>query len=88
MLTQSGAKLLGLRPGEADSCRLPDGHDRTRLTAAPTISGTVLGTTPYMAPEQIEGRDTDARSDIFAFGIVVHEMLTGRRPFGGDTPAA
>jgi eukaryotic-like serine/threonine-protein kinase len=49
--------------------------------------GQVLGTVPYMAPEQIRGETVDARSDLFAFGIILYELATGRRPFTGDTPA-
>jgi serine/threonine protein kinase/Tol biopolymer transport system component len=56
----------------------------TPLTAA----GTILGTFQYMAPEQIEGRDADARADIFAFGAVLYEMITGRPAFQGSTPAS
>ena len=44
-----------------------------------------MGTLPYMSPEQIEGRDADARSDVFAFGVVLYELLAGRRPFAGET---
>ena len=48
----------------------------------------ILGTVQYMAPEQIEGREADARSDVWALGAVIYEMVTGSRPFTGDTPAS
>jgi eukaryotic-like serine/threonine-protein kinase len=57
-------------------------------TASPnTAKGMILGTVHYMAPEQVEGREADARSDIWALGVVIYEMATGRRPFDGDSPA-
>lgn len=59
------------------------------VTTSPgTAHGTILGTLHYMAPEQVEGRDADARSDIWALGAVLYEMLTGVRPFAGETPAS
>ncbi len=55
--------------------------------AAPlTAEGTIVGTFQYMAPEQLEGREADARSDLWALGCVLYEMATGRRAFEGATP--
>ncbi|MGD8375396.1 MAG: protein kinase [Acidobacteriota bacterium] len=56
-------------------------------TEALTQAGTVLGTVPYMSPEQLQGRPVDHRSDIFSTGIIFHQLLTGKRPFQGDTSA-
>jgi serine/threonine protein kinase/Flp pilus assembly protein TadD len=63
--------------------------DETHLpTEALTQEGLVLGTIPYMAPEQLEGRPVDHRADVFSVGIVLHEMLTGERPFKGKSSAS
>jgi serine/threonine protein kinase len=91
MLTKSGAKLLdfGLAKEEAASAvRDVSGAAMSTMAAPLTAQGTILGTVPYMAPEQIEGRETDGRTDIFAFGVVLYQMLTARRPFEGQSPAS
>src|SRR5207249_265068 len=51
-------------------------------------AGTVIGTVQYMAPEQIQGQEADARSDVFAFGVVLYEMATGKRAFEGKTQSS
>src|SRR5262245_24549943 len=88
MLTKSGTKLLDfglvkLRATENDPMfsQIP--------TAAPdlTAHGTLLGTVQYMAPEQIEGEEADARTDIFAFGALLYEMITGSKAFKGKSQA-
>jgi Tol biopolymer transport system component len=90
MLTKSGSKLLdfGLAKLREDAApatplsQLPTGKDPI------TAQGTILGTLQYMAPEQLEGKEADARTDIFAFGVVVYEMATGRKAFEGKTQAS
>ena len=57
----------------------------TLLHSSPTIAGVILGTAAYMSPEQARGKSVDKRSDVFAFGCLVYEMLTGRQAFEGDT---
>jgi eukaryotic-like serine/threonine-protein kinase len=97
MLTRSGAKLMDfglartLSFGTAaaaanDSLRDPAPTVTVSEAAAPlTGRGTVLGTLNYMSPEQIEGKEADTRSDIFAFGCVLYEMATGKRAFEGKS---
>ena len=89
MLTKSGAKLLdfGLaRPGLTGA--------PADLTQSPTLSrpltaeGAIVGTFQYMAPEQLEGKDADARTDLFAFGAVLYEAISGRRAFEGKSQAS
>jgi len=89
MLTKAGAKLLdfGLakwsRPVRA-TASVPTMHDVSSVTN----EGAIVGTLGYMSPEQLEGRNADARSDLFAFGAVLYEMLTGRQAFGGPNQAS
>jgi eukaryotic-like serine/threonine-protein kinase len=90
MLTKSGAKLLdfGLAKLKApESVGAPVAMSALLTREPATAAGTLLGTVPYMAPEQLEGKEADARSDIFSFGIVLYEMLTGRRAFEGESQA-
>jgi hypothetical protein len=90
MLTRSGAKLLDFGLAKP----FHTAADGTRFTMAPTATspltatGTVIGTFQYMAPEMLEGGEADARSDTFAFGAVLYEMVTGRRAFEGKTQAS
>jgi eukaryotic-like serine/threonine-protein kinase len=85
MLTKQGAKLLdfGLANAVASTV-VVDEHARTPSIEL-TSAGTILGTVQYMSPEQIEGKRADARSDIFAFGGVLYEMVAGHKAFKGDT---
>ena len=90
MLTKAGAKLLDFGLAKA-SAPVVAGLGLTKLATTPptlTVRGTILGTFQYMAPEQLEGLDADARTDIFAFGAVLYEMLTGRKAFDGTTQAS
>jgi len=86
MLSKSGeAKLVDF--GLAKLTEPQSGDDSTPTVSAGlrTEQGTVLGTPSYMSPEQAEGRPVDGRSDVFSFGSVLYEVLTGRRPFQGDS---
>ena len=102
MLTKTGAKLLdfGLAKQSVSASRSSalqeDGMDGGSSSARPissraenlTEEGLILGTLEYMAPEQVEGKEVDARTDIFALGVVMYEMATGRKAFAGDIKAS
>jgi Tol biopolymer transport system component len=83
MITKSGAKLLDFGLAKGGSIEIP-ADDATQQKPL-TQEGTILGTFQYMAPEQLEGMEADARSDIFALGDLLYEMATGRRAFDGKT---
>ena len=89
MLTKAGAKLL-----DFGLAKLKPPDQAGGLSALPTQpadltqQGAILGTFQYMAPEQLEGQEADARTDIFAFGTVVYEMVTGRKAFEGKSQAS
>ncbi|MBZ5699386.1 MAG: serine/threonine-protein kinase [Acidobacteriia bacterium] len=90
MLTKSGTKLLDFGLAKLKQEVAPG----TPLSQLPTMKsaitgeGTILGTLQYMAPEQVEAKEVDARTDIFAFGAVVYEMATGKKAFEGKTSAS
>ena len=95
MLTKSGASRQGspqaklLDFGLAKFHAVPRGAGETvTITQSLSGEGMLVGTVPYMAPEQLEGREADARSDLFAFGAMLYEMLTGRRAFAGESHAS
>jgi eukaryotic-like serine/threonine-protein kinase len=97
MLTAGGAKLMDFGLAKPLGVQAAAGSGSApSFTAAPTMSGptplsplttagSIIGTIQYMSPEQIEGKEADARSDIFAFGAVLYEMVTGKRPFSGKS---
>jgi eukaryotic-like serine/threonine-protein kinase len=89
MLTKTGTKLLDFGLAKLRQEASPT----TSLSGLPTerdaltAQGTIVGTLQYMAPEQVEAKEVDARTDIFAFGALVYEMATGKRAFGGNSQA-
>ncbi|HEV2616602.1 MAG TPA: protein kinase, partial [Candidatus Acidoferrales bacterium] len=95
MLTKSGAKLMdfGLAKAAGDGAApaltsLTQSLNPSGRTTPVTAQGTIVGTFQYMSPEQMEGKEADARSDIFSFGAVLFEMATGKRAFEGKTTAS
>ena len=90
MLVKSGAKLLdfGLAKLKATEATEENLSNLPTEQANLTAEGTILGTLQYMAPEQLEGKDTDSRTDIFAFGAAVYEVATGKKAFEGSSQAS
>jgi Tol biopolymer transport system component len=92
MLTKAGVKLLDFGLAKVMS----PAQKQSDVTSLPTVAGaanlteqgTILGTFQYMAPEQLEGQEADARTDIFAFGCVLYEMATGNKAFSGTSRAS
>src|SRR6266851_6353906 len=91
MLTKTGTKLLDFGLAKLKQEAAPANVQLSELPTASdplTAKGTIVGTLQYMAPEQLEGKEVDARTDIFAFGAVVYEMATGKRAFDGNSQAS
>src|SRR3989442_8988173 len=93
MLTKSGAKLMDFGLGKTTLAAPPaSGLTATLTSPHPSqplaAEGMIVGTFQYMSPEQVEGREADARSDIFAWGAVLYEMATGKRAFSGKSQAS
>ncbi|HEY6051349.1 MAG TPA: protein kinase [Thermoanaerobaculia bacterium] len=90
MLTKFGVKLLDFGLAKAVAAVTPNSSMTALPTVAPNLTqaGTILGTFQYMSPEQLEGKEADARSDIFALGSVLYEMATGRKAFEGKSQAS
>jgi serine/threonine protein kinase len=89
MITPEGVvKVLDFGLAAVAPNSSPDAHagsEAPTLTMSPTSAGMIMGTAPYMSPEQARGQQADRRSDIWSFGVVLYEMLTGQRLFRGDT---
>ena len=94
MLTKTGAKLMDFGLAKASPAGASLASSLTMTISGPsadqplTAQGTIVGTFQYMSPEQTEGKEADARSDIFALGAVLHEMATGKRAFTGKSQAS
>jgi eukaryotic-like serine/threonine-protein kinase len=90
MLTAAGAKLLDFGLAKVHPLEFSAAVETATLPggSATSVEGTIVGTVQYMAPEQLEGKDADARTDVFAFGALVYEMATGRKVFSGESQAS
>jgi Tol biopolymer transport system component/predicted Ser/Thr protein kinase len=82
LVTKNGVKLLDFGLAKAERAKATSASDET-VTQTITQEGVIVGTLQYMAPEQLQGKGSDARSDLFSFGCVLYEMLTGNRAFEG-----
>ena len=87
LVTKAGVKVLDFGLAKFEQTKAAAASDET-VTRALTQEGSIVGTPQYMAPEQLQGKITDARADIFSFGCVLYEMLTGKRAFDGASTAS
>src|SRR5277367_685960 len=88
MLTKSGAKLLDFGLAKGGEILQGDMNSSPTISRNLTTQGTLLGTMQYMSPEQLEGKEADARSDIFSFGAMLYEMATGKKAFEAKSQAS
>ncbi len=90
MVTKSGIKVLDFGLAKTSAAPVAVAGFSMLPTTPPNLTahGAILGTFQYMAPEQLEGKDADARTDIFAFGAVLYEMVTGNKAFAGSSQAS
>src|SRR5215831_10060413 len=88
MITRQGVKLLDFGLAKLETGPLQETDETITQTQTLTRQGQIVGTLPYMSPEQLQGKPADARSDIFSFGAVLYEMLSGERAFEGSSAAS
>ena len=88
MLTKSGARLLDFGLARLEEPAESTSQEALVTRSVLTKAGMVMGTVPYMSPEQLNGKTVDARTDVWAFGCLLYEMIGGRAPFGGGSDAA
>ena len=88
MLTKSGAKLLDFGLAKGGEVLQGDIGSSPTMSHPLTVKGTIVGTMQYMSPEQLEGKEADARSDIFSFGAMLYEMATGKKAFEAKSHAS
>jgi serine/threonine protein kinase len=84
LVSKQGVKLLDFGLAK----QVPPVGSESTVTKGLTVAGSILGTVQHMSPEQLQGRPVDARSDLFSFGCVLYELLTGKRAFEGENPAS
>jgi serine/threonine protein kinase/Tol biopolymer transport system component len=88
LVTKAGIKVLDFGLAKIEQTKAAGASDEAATRAALTQEGSILGTVQYMAPEQLQGKVIDTRADIFSFGCVLYEMLTGTRAFDGANSAS